>query len=571
MNPPWERIKLQEKEWFAARSPDIASAPNAAARKRMITALQAEDPALWQAFQDDVRGAESESHFIRNSGKYPLCGRGDVNTYAVFAELVRQVLSPTGCIGIIVPTGIAIDDSTQQYFKDLVETGTLKSLFSFENEERVFPGVHHSFRFCLMTIVGRQAKSSSTVYAFYLRNPEHLLDSTSKFELTADDIRRINPNSGTAATFRSEKDAELTRSIYRNVPVLLNRSLATTQIQTGFYRMFDMGSASPIFKSASELSTSGYQHQGNEYTRFSERILPFYEGKMVDAYNHRYCSVITNESASLRQSLQLEHSSNDWNNPDFRNQPLFWVPLEFLREPFDRIGYPYALVYKRVTMASSERTVKACIVPKSAISDKIPVIIADSPQRVSLLLTNLNAFVLDYVARQKTGYVNLAQFAVEQLPVLNDEMSSMPPDWTDCTSVAEWLIPRALELTYTAWDLQPFARDCGYDGPPFRWDEDRRFLLRCELDAAYFHLYGIERDDVDYIMETFPIVKRKDIARHGEYRTKRVILEMYDDMAVAIQGGASYVTRLDPPPAHPQVAHENHQQAVTQIGDVNHG
>ena len=108
---------------------------------------------------------------------------------------------------------------------------------------------------------------------------------------------------------------------------------------------------------------------------------------------------------------------------------------------------------------------------------------------------------------------------------------------------------------YNAWSLQAFGADCGYHGPPVRWDEDRRFLLRCELDAAYFHLYDIERDDVDYIMETFPIVKRKDEAAHGGYRTKRVILEIYDEMARAMETGTPYQTRLDPPPGDPHVAH----------------
>lgn len=114
---------------------------------------------------------------------------------------------------------------------------------------------------------------------------------------------------------------------------------------------------------------------------------------------------------------------------------------------------------------------------------------------------------------------------------------------------------RVPEPSYAAWDLQPFAQECGYHGPPFRWDEERRFLLRCELDAAYFHLYGIARDDVDYIMDTFLIVKRKDEAAHGEYRTKRVILEIYDAMQHAIETGQPYQTLLDPPPADPRVAH----------------
>jgi len=131
--------------------------------------------------------------------------------------------------------------------------------------------------------------------------------------------------------------------------------------------------------------------------------------------------------------------------------------------------------------------------------------------------------------------------------------------------VGDWILPRAIELTYTAWDLESFAKDCGYDGPSFKRNEHRCCLLRSELDAAYFHLYSIERDDVDYIMETFPIVKRKDEKQYGEYRTKRVILEIYDEMRRAMESGVPYRTRLVPPPADAAVAHAPRENTVTQI------
>ncbi|HEX9131220.1 MAG TPA: hypothetical protein VF844_02890 [Ktedonobacteraceae bacterium] len=160
--------------------------------------------------------------------------------------------------------------------------------------------------------------------------------------------------------------------------------------------------------------------------------------------------------------------------------------------------------------------------------------------------------ISDFV-RQRLGGTHRT-FSILKLPLV------LPPSqyqeickWDNRTSLGDWILPRALELTYTAWDLEPFAKDCGYDGLPFSWNEERRFLLRCELDAAYFHLYGIERDDVDYIMETFPIVKRKNQKLYGEYRTKRVILEMYDEMRRAME---TYRTRLEPPPADATVAHE---------------
>jgi hypothetical protein len=137
-----------------------------------------------------------------------------------------------------------------------------------------------------------------------------------------------------------------------------------------------------------------------------------------------------------------------------------------------------------------------------------------------------------------------------------------------------WIAMRVVELTYTAWDLEAFGIDCGYAGSPFRWEEDRRRLLRAELDAAFFHLYlgtpdEWERDAspalkaklptprhaVDHIMDTFPIVERKDVEEHGTYRTKDTILAIYDEMAEAIRTGKPYQTRLDPPPADPSCRH----------------
>jgi len=99
------------------------------------------------------------------------------------------------------------------------------------------------------------------------------------------------------------------------------------------------------------------------------------------------------------------------------------------------------------------------------------------------------------------------------------------------------------------------AKDCGYDRPPFRWDDERRLKIRCELDAAFFHLYGVAREDVDYIMETFPIVKRRDEERYGSYRTKELVLTIYDAMQDAIVTGRPYETILDPPPADSRCAH----------------
>ena len=167
----------------------------------------------------------------------------------------------------------------------------------------------------------------------------------------------------------------------------------------------------------------------------------------------------------------------------------------------------------------------------------------------------LNAFATDFVARFKVGGTHVNYFIAKQLAVLAPPQLEKECPWAFGSIVVDWLRPRVLELTYTAWDLYGFAADLDYQGPPFRWDPARRKLLRAELDAAFFHLYGIQRDDVDYIMDTFPIVRRKDESAHGEYRTKRLILERYDALAERAANGTEYQTVLDPPPADPRVAH----------------
>jgi hypothetical protein len=168
-NPPWERIKLQEQEWFAQRRPDIAGARNAAERRRLIDRLCEQDPALYRAFLGDRRKAEGESHFVRNSGRYRLCGRGDVNTYTLFAETNRALIRGTGRVGCIVPSGIATDDTAKHFFQELVNHRALVSLYDFENREGLFPAVDSRMKFCLLTLTGPgRPVPQGAEFAFFL-------------------------------------------------------------------------------------------------------------------------------------------------------------------------------------------------------------------------------------------------------------------------------------------------------------------------------------------------------------------------------------------------------------------
>ncbi|MFT0745119.1 DUF559 domain-containing protein [Synechococcus sp. RC10B2] len=275
-NPPWERIKLQEEEFFASRNTAIARAPNAAARKRLIADLPKTNPALWHDYQRALHNVESASRFLRASGQYPLTGRRRINTYSVFAERVRLLLSPHGRAGIIVPTGIATDDTNKRFFADVVEKGQLVSLFDFENREGVFPEVHRSYKFCLLTLArDPKGEMPPASFAFFATRADHLRDPRRLFSLTPQDIARINPNTRTLPVFRTRQDADLTRAIYQRVPVLVNDSPLPkgeglgvrvnpwgVQFKQG---LFNMSSDSHLFRTRAELEKQGYRLVGNVF------------------------------------------------------------------------------------------------------------------------------------------------------------------------------------------------------------------------------------------------------------------------------------------------------------------
>lgn len=257
-------------------------------------------------------------------------------------------------------------------------------------------------------------------------------------------------------------------------------------------------------------------------------------------------------------------SSEDKADPTRRIKSKFLFPASEFEQIIAkyRYGRRWLLAVRELTNTTNERTVIAAAFPRTPIFRNTTVVVGLHDNLPGFcLLAQFNSLPHDYLARQALSGTHLSFGFLKQLPAIPPATYAQPCVWEgQGQTLQAWLLPRVLELTYTAWDLEAFAQDCGWSGPPFRWDEKRRFLLRCELDAAFFHLYGLNRDDTAYILDTFPIVKRKDEARYnGDYRTQRVILEIYDALAAAQRTGQPYATRLDPPPADARCCHPPRQ------------
>ncbi|NUY34921.1 N-6 DNA methylase [Paraburkholderia sp. JPY303] len=531
-NPPWERIKLLEEEFFASRSPLVAEAPHKAERGRRIELLakgmllhtlypeveaarglvppNLAEQTLYTEFVTAKRNAEAASLFAHDGGRFPLTGVGDVNTYALFAETFSQLLSIKGRAGFIVPTGIATDDTTKSFFSNLVGRRNLARLLSLYEIRGWFKDTDDRKPFCLLTL----GQAETAEFLFDAKSASDFSLKGKWFRLSRDDFHLLNPNTLTCPVFRSEADAELTKKLYHAAPVLIVEGPSDVNPWgLRFMRQLDMSNDSHLFADAPGPTS-----------------LPLYEAKMIHHFDHRWASYCPDGSiGDVTDDRKMD--------PDFRVTPRYWVNAAEVESRLAEKSWNrgWLMGWRDIALRSVERTVIASVVPRVGVGNKMPLFLFDSrikPIQTAAFYANLVALVFDFVARQKIGGTSLNYFYIKQFPVL-------PPErYTD--GDLAFIVPRVLELTYTAHELQPWAHDLGFAGAPFPWDPERRAFLRSELDAYYARLYGLTRDELRYILdpadvmgndypsETFRVLKDNETREFGEYRTQRLVLEAWD-------------------------------------------
>ena len=563
-NPPWDKVDFKDQEYFSAVDQTISQLAGQKRRDR-IKEWEREHPEEGRQYRAARHKVKSTFLFASSSAWYPNCALGlkepgvnSLQTDMLFAELFGALAAPVGRVGCIIPTAIATGAGGQHLFRSFTGRDGVASLYDFENGKPIFPGVHASYKFCLLSLAGKAVHEPAARYAFFLNQVDDLDDPARVFALSSGELALINPNTGTLPIFRNRVDATLTVDIYERVPVLWDETKRDgNKWRITFKRLFDMTDDSDLFHTREQLERDGWRLDGNVFTHDAKRMLPLYESKMAHHFDHRWNSFYGTGNDDRRHLTLTEKQ-----DPAAQAESRYWIVeaglistrrggrdvkvpgvSERLAElKWDR-GWLSGL--RNVCRATDERTAIPAFLPRAAVGHSFPLMLPGVPAILSVaLIAAQSSLVFDFVSRQKIGGINMQLFIWKQLPVPTPAM---------CEPHLPFITPRVLELVYTAYDMTPLARDLGDEGEPFRWDENRRAQLRAELDAFFFRLYGIDdRDDVDYILETFQSetggLKHNEIRDHGEYRTKRLVLAEYDRMVAADAEGVPYESPLAPPP-----------------------
>ncbi|OGS23328.1 MAG: hypothetical protein A2252_09610 [Elusimicrobia bacterium RIFOXYA2_FULL_39_19] len=507
-NPPWERIKLQEKEFFAFYSEDVANAESASLRKKLISKLKSENPIIFEKYKAALKMSGSIMKFIGTSSRYELTAVGDINMYPLFSELALSIMNKNGFTGIISPTGLVTEDATKDFFNYIVNKNYLVAFIDFINSRGIFPEVDRNLRFSLYTF----SKFNSSDKGFSCKTgltDIADIDKISNITIAKDDLKLLSPNTGTCPLFKSDTDVKIMKYIYSNCSVLVNEN-DNSKNKWGaiFLRMFDMTLDADLFSNIKE-----------------KELLRLYEAKMIDFYDHRFASTVTPTSGQRLRGKSKKTELNEYRDINYLVNSRYYVSEKEVSQRRKIKIFKWGIGIRAMAGAvANVRTLCGSVLPYSGVGNSAFLIELKEdikPTLYACLLANMNTFICDYILRMKISGTNLNQFVLKQLPII------APNEYNDKTR--DLIVSKVIELSFTAIDLKDFAKDCGYSGSPFVWDEERRMSLRCELDAIYFHLYKINSRELECVLDTFPIVKKRDIEKYGEYKTKRLILEKYDE------------------------------------------
>lgn len=554
-NPPWDKLQMEEEKWFAGKNNDIVKAANQADRKKKISQLEAEDPILYQEFQKACNAIASQSNFVKNSGRFPLTAVGKLELSSLFAELCLSFTKEAW--GLVLPTGIAVNDSNKYFFSKLIDENRLISLYDFENREKLFD-IDSRFKFCLITAGKAQAEPRTVSGGFYLTRIDHLLDPRRIYTLRTDDFARFNPNTKLCPIFRTAKDANLTAKIYRKAPILINDETKENIWGIRFMMMFNMASASSVFRTRKQLDELGGQLQRDSYIVENDVYVPLYEGKMFWLYNHHYASFPNEYEVEKRPSSINSTPYSILADSCSSIAPWYWVNKSLVDSRLidcDKEGnvrwkweHSYYIAFRDVTNATNERTCVATLMPSSvAAGHKAPLVFTSRSLIPSACFAAmLSSLVFDYIARQKVGGSSMALFIMKQQPVLTPDQIPSSMQWQ--------IVKRVAELCYFNHDMDGWASELWEEmseeqrselpqlgnQQPWIYNPERRAILQAELDAIFAHLYGLNTEDLRYILdpedvcgkgcinETFRVLKDNELRQYGEYRTKHLVLKAWN-------------------------------------------
>ena len=554
MNPPWEVLTLKEMEYFLGKSREIVAAKKQSERRKLIKDLIKKDSKLHDGYKNEYFSTKKKSFYFSNCGYFPNSSEGSKNLYALFIERSRNIINSKGKIGCVVQNSLLTGSNLSILFRDLIENNSIDSIFGFRNERMIFDiAGDHTLEFCLLTLSSKNSTSHNIPMAFNIWDVIKIQKSLENYEngikedefkrdireggsiinFDPEDFKLFNPNKKNSPIFKRKIDYKLVKKAYLKTSILIKKDgneVVNNPWKIKFKIIFHMSKDSENFKSQSQLrdleaKPISKKYDGGCWESESNVYNQLYTGSAIWLYDHRYNEIIPKKKVGKRKTKTIRVSDEIKKDPEYFHLPYYWVEKSIVDPKIPEFWHKnWFLGFRNIAASNLKRTFIFTAIPKSGAGNSFNLILNENFRKeIICLYANFASIPLDYVVRNKMSGININYFFVEQLPLFKPEIFN--------DKLFQEISKRVIELVYTAWDMQSFAVDFGFSDkkPPYKWDVNRRLVLKSELDAIFFLMYGYSKKEVEYILNTFFVLRDKELKNFGEYRTKYLVLNAYED------------------------------------------
>jgi hypothetical protein len=493
-NPPWDKVEVLARE----REDELLDHGGAQNHQSSV--------------QERKHHVTTARQFIRESGQYPLTGHGRVNTYSSFMERGLNLVNEDGVCTMVVPTGIVTDYSTRHLVRRLLDHFCIHSLFDFDNRSRFFNGVQGNVQFCVLTVASvPNGRNRPTSFRMGGRLTSITEDSAG-YEIALSLIERINPETGNVPVFSSARAMALVSRIYDSALTVGSASWFVG-LRQGHFNM-----------------TTGRKHFVESLRNPSRGTIQLYEAKLCGQFEHRAATFdgVPSQRAYGVHPATRQLTGAQRHDPDYEVVTRYRVPKDLWQARTD--VRPWFLVYRNtMSTVADSRSCVVSLLPEVAIGNSLTYFTVLGGARVeAAVLACLNSLVVDYVLREKATGSNLNFYVMRQLPMLDLAAFEVRAGWTDEGTILDFVVERVVRLIYSSHALSDFAQACGGPSEPLRLTELERLKIRCELDGLVCVLFGLEREDVAYMLERFTVLHRQEVRRYQKRATFECVLANYD-------------------------------------------
>ena len=478
-NPPWEKLRFEERAFFRPVCPAISAISQKNKREKEIKKLAVNWLELleyYQLLQDDYASVKKEIP------KHPLLKVslvGELNTYAMFAELASRLTEKDGFAAIIVKSALVTSTCYSSCFRHFVNQGSLSEVFLFDNREKLFQ-IDSREKFCVLFFGGEHAGGIKVHYG--LTKQEQILSSV-PINVTSEELELINPETGLLPNVADSKEFSFLLRTHRSLSVF-----AKEFPKCHFGRLVHLTA-----------------HAEHISTKSGKTRVPIYEGKFIEQYDNRF-STFAGMSADERYQAKASarrQPGDSFVAPKLAPECRYFIDKKFWESFLDRYDQPYSLCWRSLTSPTNQRTMIASIIPSMPTCQSVQLLQTTPVEDLLMILALFNSKVFDFFVRLKMGGIDLTQSVVRQIPVpFREAWNSMVTlhgvDYTALDAV------RALErlLYRNEPDL------CGlWDGVPEIKNADNYYKtaadVREEIDKIIFQMYGLTSAEEKMVRNSF--------------------------------------------------------------------